>query len=142
PKFRARVEAALTRMNADDELHAAGVKTIIVVEGKRELTTQMAYYCRGRMKDIADVKAMFAAAGLWALTDKEAITPSTWTLKSRHLDGKAVDLAPSKDGTEIWWDAPDAVWKRMSDIAQSYGLESGYTWAAPKQDRPHFEEKL
>ncbi len=28
----------------------------------------------------------------------------------------------------------------MSDIAQSYGLESGYTWAAPKQDRPHFEE--
>jgi len=29
---------------------------------------------------------------------------------------------------------------RVSDIAQSYGLESGYTWAAPKQDRPHFEE--
>ncbi|MEN6487339.1 MAG: M15 family metallopeptidase, partial [Smithella sp.] len=130
--------AALTRMNADDELHAAGVKTIIVVEGKRELTTQMAYYCRGRMKDIADVKAMFAAAGLWALTDKEATTPSTWTLKSRHLDGKAVDLAPSNDGKTVWWGAPEAVWQRMGAIGKTFGLVWGGDWQ--QKDLPHFEE--
>ncbi|HNV37157.1 MAG TPA: hypothetical protein PKL79_09085, partial [Rectinema sp.] len=97
PKFRGRVEAALGVMNIDAELKKYGVQKIIVVEGLRTLPTQMAYYSRGRMKT-ADVRAMYEAAGLYKPTDTEAQTPNTWTLKSRHLDGKAVDLAPSKDG--------------------------------------------
>ena len=139
PKFRVRVEAALDAMAQDAELKRLGVQKIIVVEGLRTLATQMAYYCRGRMKDIADVKAMFAAAGLWALTDKEAVTPSTWTLKSRHLEGKAVDLAPSRDGKTIWWDAPDQVWQRMGTIGMLNGLVWGGAWPG-KRDLPHFEE--
>ena len=140
PKFRARVEAALQRMMTDADLKAAGVKCILVVEGKRELSRQMAYFARGRMKT-EDVRAMFQAAALWPLTDTEAQTPVTWTLKSKHLDGLAVDLAPSRDGKAIWWDAPDSVWAIMSTIGQAFGLESGYTWAAPKQDKPHYQER-
>lgn len=139
PKFRVRVEAALDAMAQDAELKRLGVQKIIVVEGLRTLATQIAYYCRGRMKNSADVKAIFNAAGLWALTDKEAVTPSTWTLKSRHLEGKAVDLAPSRDGKTIWWDAPEAVWARMGAIGQSHGLVWGGAWQ-DKHDLPHFEE--
>ena len=137
--FRARVESALAEMERDAELKHLGVQKIIIVEGLRTLTTQLAYYCRGRMKNSADVKAIFNAAGLWALTDKEAVTPSTWTLKSRHLEGKAVDIAPSRDGKTIWWDAPEAVWARMGAIGQSHGLVWGGAWQ-DKHDLPHFEE--
>jgi len=139
-KFRARVEAALEYMAKDTELKALGVKAIIVAEGLRELSRQMAYYSRGRMKT-ADVQEMFKAAKLWKLSDTEAQTQVTWTLQSKHLDGLAVDLVPSRDGKELWWTAPDEVWKRMAGIAVSFGLEAGYNWKPPKQDRPHFEAK-
>lgn len=138
PKFRARVEAALDRMRTDAELRAAGVQGIVVLEGLRALTTQMAYYTRGRMTP-DDVRAMYQAAGLYRPTDDEAKRPVTWTLRSRHLDGKAVDLAPTRDGTTIWWSAPPAVWSRMGLIGQSFGLAWGGTWKG-KEDTPHFEE--
>lgn len=138
PKFRARVEAALEYMAKDTELKSMGVKFIIVNEGLRELSRQMAYYSRGRMKT-ADVQEMFKAAKLWKLTDTEAQTVVTWTLQSKHLDGLAVDLVPSSDGKELWWNAPDEVWKRMAGIAASFGIEAGYNWQPPKQDKPHFQ---
>ena len=141
PKFRARVEAALEYMASDKDLKALGVSKIVVVEGLRPLATQMAYYSRGRMKT-ADVLAMFAAARLWKLTDTEAQTPVTWTLKSRHLDGLAVDLAPSRDGKTIWWAPADSpVWTRMGLIGQSFGLEWGGKWPQKQKDCPHFEER-
>lgn len=125
-------------MASDAELKALGVSRIIVVEGVRELARQMAYYSRGRMKT-PDVQAMYLAAGLHKLTDTEAQTQITWTLKSRHLDGKAVDLAPSQDGKIIWWTAPNAVWERMGLIGQSFGLEWGGTWPQKQKDCPHFQ---
>lgn len=138
PKFRVRVESALERMRQDAELRAAGVRDIIVVEGLRPLATQMAYYTSGRMTP-DDVRAMYAAAGLYKPSDDEAKRPVTWTLRSRHLDGKAVDLAPTRDGKTIWWNAPPEVWQRMGLIGQSFGLVWGGTWKG-KEDRPHFEE--
>ena len=140
PGFREKVQAALDCMRVDKELKALGVAAVLVIETRRDLVTQIAYYCRGSGMAPEKVRAVWQAVGLWKLSDKETQTPTTWTLKSKHLEGKAVDLCPSKDGKAAWWDAPDAVWKRMATIAQSYGLESGYTWAPPKQDRPHFEQ--
>ena len=140
PKFKERVEAALDRMASDAELKALGVSRIIVVEGLRPLSRQMAYYSRGRMKT-PDVQAMYLAAGLYKPSDTEAQTPITWTLKSRHIDGLAVDLAPSQDGKSIWWTAPVAVWERMGLIGQSFGLEWGGTWPDRKKDSPHFESR-
>ena len=141
PKFREQVLPALEYMRADKELKALGVAAVLIMETRRDLITQIAYYCRGSGMSPEKVRAVWQAAGLWKLTDKETQTPTTWTLKSKHLEGKAIDICPSRDGKAAWWDAPDAVWKRMSIIGQSYGMESGYTWAPPKQDRPHFEAK-
>jgi len=138
PKFRARVEGALYAMRQDKELKAAGVADIIVIEGLRTLPIQMAYYARSRMKTV-DVQAMYVAAGLYKPNDTEAQTPVTWTLKSRHLDGKAVDLAPSRDAKTIWWDAPTTVWQRMGAIGKTFGLVWGGAWQ--QKDRPHFEEE-
>ena len=147
PKFRGRVEAALERMGTDSELKALGVQKIIVVEGLRPLATQMAYYSRylaslavpeNKGKAIEAVRGYYAAAGLYKPGDKESLTPNTWTLKSRHLDGLAVDLAPSRDGKTIWWAAPPEVWARMGLIGQSFGLEWGGTWKG-KADTPHFQ---
>lgn len=137
PWFRGKVLQAIDYMEKDAELRNLGIKGIIVTEGKRTLLTQVAYYCRGRMK-VPDVKAVFEAVGLWKLSDKEAETPNTWTLKSKHLDGLAVDLYPSLDGKNIWYSAPDAVWDRIGLIGESFGLEWGGRWK--EKDRPHFQK--
>lgn len=139
PWFRSHALLALEAMTRDKKLADMGVKSIIVVEAKREIITQIAYYCRGRMKDPADAKAIFSAAGLWPLSDKEAETPNTWTLKSKHLEGRAIDLAPSQDGKAIWWAAPALVWERMGEIGESVGMAWGGRWK--NKDSPHFEEK-
>lgn len=141
PSFRTKVISALEYMRADKRLKEMGVTGIVIIETKRDLLTQIAYYCRGSGMIPDKVRAIWEAVGLWKLTDKETQTPSTWTLKSRHIEGKAIDLCPSKDGKAAWWDAPDAVWQRMADIGESYGLAPGFRWAPPKQDRPHFEDR-
>ena len=139
PKFRVRCALMLEAMTRDEKLSRLGVKSIVEVEGKRSLTTQIAYYCRGRMKNREDAKAVFKAAGLWALADKEAETPNTWTLKSKHLEGLALDIAPSQDGKTIWWNAPPEVWERMGEIGEAHGATWGGRWR--NKDSPHFEEK-
>ena len=108
PRFAAKARQALEYMRADKRLKELGVAGIIIIETRRSLVTQMAYFSRGRMAP-EDVRAMFQAAGLWKLSDKETQTPSTWTLKSKHIDGLAVDLCPSKDGKAACWEWPDAV---------------------------------
>jgi len=139
PWFRSHAALALEAMTRDKALAEMGVKSIIIVEAKREIITQIAYYCRGRMKDPADAKAIFNAAGLWPLSDKEAVTSNTWTLKSKHLEGRAIDLAPSQDGKAIWWAAPAKVWERMGEIGESAGMAWGGRWK--NKDSPHFEER-
>lgn len=46
--------------------------------------------------------------------------PITWTLKSKHLDGMAIDLVFIKDGKITWeWD-----WKKVVSIAKWLWLKS------------------
>lgn len=111
----------------------------IILETLRELAVQMAYYSRSRM-GIIDVQAMFRAAGLWMISSSEASKPSTWTLESKHLKGKAFDSAPSKDGVNPDWQAPPEVWEEMHQIARSVGLLCGADFKLPaKPDGPHYE---
>ena len=136
--FQAKARQLLSALKTDPVWTAAGYRPI-VTETLRELPVQMAYDSRSRMP-IADVRAMFAAAGLWKLTDAEARTPVTWTLKSKHLDGLAVDIAPSKDGFSPAWNAPPGIWQRIGTHARELGLEWGGDWAG-KVDRPHVQGK-
>ena len=137
PVFRDKATKAFELMRSDEKLRALGVVSIIIVETRRTLATQMAYYSRGRMGKPEYVRAMYEAAGLYQPTDNECDTPNTWTLKSKHIEGRAVDLAPSRDGRSIWWDAPLSVWRRMGEIGKSAGLIWGGDWDTV--DLPHFE---
>lgn len=133
--IQAKALKAIMAMKKDAELKTLGVEDIYINETRRALATQMAYYSRSRMA-VADVKKMYKAAGLYAITDQEAKTANTWTLSSKHIEGKAIDLVPTKDG-KLWWSAPEEVWERMGQIGESVGLSWGGRWET--KDRPHFE---
>ena len=128
---------AFKAMNNSAALKKLGVEKVVIVETKRELAVQMAYYSRSRMKDIKDVKAMYKAAGLYEPTDKECKIANTQTLNSNHIKGVAIDFAPCKNNL-IWWDAPDSVWNEMGKIGKKYGFSWGGDWK-DWQDKPHFE---
>ena len=128
---------AYKAMNTSAALKKLGVDKVIIVETKRELAVQMAYYSRSRMKDIKFVKAMYKAAGLYEPADWECNSANTQTLDSKHIKGIAIDFAPYKNG-RIWWEAPDSVWNEMGKIGKKYGFSWGGDWK-DWQDKPHFE---
>ena len=136
PALQGRATAALKEMRYDIVLKDNGVSAITVVETLRDLCTQMAYYCRGRMLGAQDVKAMYKAAGLWNITDDDAEKVITWTLQSKHIKGEAIDIAPMKNG-RIWWAAPESVWTRMGEIGEKHCMNWGGRWKTP--DSPHME---
>lgn len=125
-------------LGKDEELVNSGVARWQILETRRELPVQMAYYSRGRMAP-EHVRAMYAAAGInQQLTDKETQTAITNTLKSKHLEGLAIDIAPVKDDGKIWWDCPTRIWLRMAAIASSLGWQPGAYWK-DFPDFPHLQ---
>jgi len=101
-----------------------------VIEGKRTLVRQQQLYAQGR-------------------TDKTKPIV-TWTMKSKHIEGLAVDIAPVLHGA-IDWNNPaafDLVAKAMFAAAKELGLPLrwGADWdkdGKPRErgetDSPHFE---
>ncbi len=109
-------------------LELSGVE-FMVVEGLRTKQRQQQLYAQGR-------------------TTKGKIV--TWTLKSKHLDGLAVDLAPIQNGQIDWTDLAkfDAMAKAMFAAAAELGIKIrwGADWnqnGRPREkgesDSPHFE---
>jgi len=134
--IRDKSRDALLEMNSDMELKGQGVVSVVVNESRRDLTTQMAYFCRGRMPAVEDVRAMYRAAGLGPINAADTKKAITWTLDSKHLRGEAVDFVPVRAGV-VWWGAPVAVWDRMGVIGEAAGLKWGGRWK--QRDCPHFE---
>ena len=132
PKFR----EAWDKMNSSEKLKSLGVERVAISETKRDLTTQMAYFVRGRM-ETKYVKQFYAAAELYDIGDAEALTVCTNTLRSNHMSGKAADFVPVKDG-KTWWNAPQEVWECMGIIGEQCGLKWGGRWK-DFPDSPHFE---
>jgi len=69
---------------------------------------------------------------------------SSWTKRSLHLDGLAVDVAPfetyelhGKD--KIQWDEKDPVWKLIGGVGKYLGLDWGGDWKTVPPDMGHFE---
>lgn len=136
--IQSKAQTAFDNMNSSDELKKLGVEKVAISETKRDIAVQMAYYCRSRMKDNEDVKKMYKRAGLYTPTDKECETANTWTLYSKHIDGKAIDFVPVKDGS-LWWNAPEEVWQVMGKIGKAAGLAWGGDWLGNEKDNPHFQ---
>ncbi|HYE38239.1 M15 family metallopeptidase [Methylocaldum sp.] len=102
---------------------------VCVVEGVRSKARQAQLYAQGR-----------TAPGRVV----------TWTLKSKHIDGLAVDLAPYIDGKIDWNDLKkfDAIAQAMFAAAAERGakIRWGADWDADgksrergESDSPHFE---
>ncbi|MCC6347894.1 MAG: M15 family metallopeptidase [Nitrospirales bacterium] len=69
----------------------------------------------------------------------------TWTLKSKHCEGKAFDIAILKDGKPTW-DVKVSVdgdtipdYEEAGKIGEALGLVWGGRWKTP--DCPHFQVK-
>ena len=67
---------------------------------------------------------------------------TSWTLNSRHLVGKAIDVAPWFEwrlygADKLNWDASDPVWQKIGDIGEKLGLRWGGRWK--QKDMGHFE---
>lgn len=102
---------------------------LFVVEGLRSKERQAELYAQGRTKPGKVV---------------------TWTLQSKHIDGRAVDLAPMINGAIDWSDTKkfDAIAKAMQDAGKELGVAVrwGADWdgdGKPREkgetDSPHFE---
>ena len=102
---------------------------VLVVEGLRSKQRQAELYAQGRTKPGKIV---------------------TWTMQSKHIDGRAVDLAPLVDGQIDWNDSKkfDAINLAMTTSAAELGVSIrwGADWdgdGKPRErgeaDSPHFE---
>jgi peptidoglycan L-alanyl-D-glutamate endopeptidase CwlK len=60
----------------------------------------------------------------------------TWTHESRHIGGKAWDIAIKENG-EIVWESP--IYGKLAEIGKAIGLNCGYFWPKKKQDPGHYQ---
>jgi len=103
--------------------------SLFVVEGLRSHERQAELYAQGRTKPGPKV---------------------TWTMKSKHLDGRAVDLAPLIDGAIDWKDLKkfDQIAAAMLEAGKELGVlvrwgrdwnQNGRPGEKGESDSPHFE---
>lgn len=148
--FRTKAKAFFEAISEDPRLKELGAAGFIVLETRRRPEVQAAYFSRllastapakYRKQAVLFVQALYKAAGLYEIRASDAIKPVTWTMQSRHLDGKALDIWPSKDGKNLWWAPAEwEGWTRLAEIAKEHGIEAGFTWAEEERDPPHFQE--
>jgi len=107
-------------------------------ETLRSKAVQMAYYAQGR-EPLETTNKLRKEAGLWELSEEENKRKVTWTMKSPHLDGLAIDIVPLDPKTgKAWWNAPQVIWNILGTVSKKYGLHWGGEWKNP--DCPHIEQ--
>lgn len=66
----------------------------------------------------------------------------SWTTRSKHLDGHAIDVAPYEQyalhgRNKVTWDAKLRIWQEIGEIGEACGLVWGGRWK--QKDLGHFE---
>lgn len=66
----------------------------------------------------------------------------SWTKRSKHLDGDAIDICPYAifdvaGPDKLLWDAGHPVWPKVGAIGEALGLRWGGRWQ--QKDMGHFE---
>lgn len=92
---------------------AAEGLTFKITSGNRTQAEQDALYAQGRTKPGPVV---------------------TWTRKSRHIGGRAIDITLFQGKNPVW---ESKHYKRAGEIGEELGLLWGGRWKTP--DQPHFE---
>ncbi len=119
------------------ELERLGIKYYIN-ETLRKKSVQGCYWLQGRV-DLDVVNLFRSDVGLWPLSQSENSRTITQTIRSKHLDGKAIDVVPMKDNSP-WWNAPIEEYQKIADVMKKYGFEWGGDWKEFK-DSPHYQIK-
>ena len=132
PKTRDAAEKALAA------LAGVGVK-VWVNETLRLPETQAAYYAQGR-EPVEAVNAKRRGAGLWLITAEENTKTITQTLKSKHLEGKALDVVPLGADGGPNWAATKSEYQKIADVMKLFGFEWGGDWKG-SWDQPHYQIK-
>lgn len=120
----------------------------IVTSTLRTHEEQVALYAQGR-QPLEDVNALRKAVGWWAIGSSENVEV-TWTMESRHLSGRAFDIAlVLPTGKAHWNEKVDANANGSPDYAEAglIGESVGLVWGGrfrdkhgrPRPDMPHFE---
>jgi hypothetical protein len=94
---------------------AAEGLTFKIIQGRRTQAEQDALWAKGRTKPGPKV---------------------TWTRNSRHLTGRAIDIALFS-GKNVVWESKH--YTRAGEIGEELGLVWGGRWKGGKTDKPHFE---
>ena len=125
-------------LNCLDEV--LGDDQYIVFEGRRTAKIQEAYYAQGR-KPLDEVNALRQAAGLWLLRSQNDNRVITWTLKSKHIDGLAMDVLPVDGRGNPTWDLAhfQKTFELIRNCGEDAGLICGADWPSPQTDWPHYE---
>ena len=123
------------------EMARAGLN-YVVTSTLRTVAEQTALYAQGR-QSLAEINALRLVAGMPKLPASEAKRVVTWTMSSRHLSGRAFDIALiGVDGKTPHWnekisvnlnDTPD--YFEAAEIGRKVGLKPGADFG----DLPHFE---
>jgi len=128
PELAAVARAALARSTVD----------FGIVQGNRTPDEQQRLYGQGRSA------AQCAAAGVPVEYAQPGKPEVTWTLKSNHIGGNAIDVCPFVDGSPQWDnDGHLGLWPAIATAfdaaAQAQGITIywGGRWAG-RSDRPHF----
>jgi hypothetical protein len=110
----------------------------VAVEGRRLFAVQEAYHAQGR-EPLEEVNKKRAAAGLYLLRSEKDNYIITWTLKSKHIDGLAVDVVPTDGMGNPTWDLAHyyKVFVTIRNCARKVGLTCGADWNPP--DWPHYQ---
>lgn len=100
--------------------------TIEIVEAKRDPYYQAGLWSIGRFFD--------REAKLWRILDQSLVV--TNTLTSKHIEGKAFDIA-LWDGEKYHWPEDNFFWSVLANCGSMIGLKCGYYWK--KKDMTHYE---
>lgn len=121
----------------DSEL---GENQYIVFEGRRTMETQEAYYAQGRMS-LDEVNAVRRKVGLYLLRSDVDNYIITWTYKSKHIDGLAMDVLPVDGRGSPTWDLAHyrRAFELIRNAGRGAGLECGADWLPPYTDWPHYQ---
>jgi hypothetical protein len=119
-----------------------GDDAYIIFEGIRTETTQAAYYAQGRAS-LGAVNEIRMKAGLYLLTSEKQNYKITWTMRSKHLEGLAMDILPTLPNGEPTWDLAHyrKRFELIRDAGHEAGLVCGADWPDEQRDWPHYEVK-
>jgi len=117
-----------------------GEDQYIAFEGRRTVAVQEAYYAQGR-ETLESVNEKRKKAGLYLLRSEKDNYIITWTLKSKHIDGFAMDVLPVDGAGNPTWDL--AHFRKQFENIRNCGKEAGLVCGADwnPADWPHYETR-